>query len=199
MSSTPIKMGVRQRCPLSMLLFSIGIDPVLSTLEENDSFGIMTEAGKITCLAYADDIALIAPDHNTLHEIVNVANRLVSWTSMKFNASKCGYLPVQQEADSIFIEDSAIPIVTNEEDYRYLGVDFTRKTKNTPEKLFKDLIRDLKKNFKVDLVSLAKTGCLYDFFYTPDLYFSSETTTSLIKSYRITATTTRLQLCLRAD
>jgi len=60
--NTPIRIGIRDGCPLSMLLFSINIDPILSTIQDNNTFEIETEVGKTACLVYAVDIALIAPD-----------------------------------------------------------------------------------------------------------------------------------------
>ena len=140
-----IRRGVRQGCPLSMLLFSVGIDPILAALQDNDAFGIDTEAGKITCLAYADDIALVATSNSCLQAMVSSACDMVEWTSMKFNPAKCGYLSTPLMNESIHINNIPIPIVTDEGGYRYLGVDFTRKTKFTPERLFLSAIKDLKK------------------------------------------------------
>lgn len=44
----PIKLGVKQGCPLSPLLFIIAIDPLLRALERQGS----------SCFAYADDMAI---------------------------------------------------------------------------------------------------------------------------------------------
>jgi len=115
-----------------MLLFRIGIDPVLTTLQENERFGIETEAGRITCLTYANDLALIAKTIECLQTMVGKATEIVSWTSMKLNPSKCGYLSVPSSSENINIYHTNIPIDKDEEGYRYLGVDCTRKTKNTP-------------------------------------------------------------------
>jgi len=43
-----------------MLLFKIGVDPVLFSIYNNPKFGVLTEAGKISCLTYVDDMDLIA-------------------------------------------------------------------------------------------------------------------------------------------
>ena len=168
---TPINRGVRQGCPLSMLLFCIGIDPIISHIQENESFGLLTEAGRIACLAYADDIALIAPNRQTLQEMVNTASSLVSWCSMQFNASKCGYLSVPIEAETIFINGTAIPIVDDDEGYRYLGVDFTRKTKHSPVQLFKNFIRDLKKIAKSILFPWQKIDAYKIFLHSRLIFF----------------------------
>jgi len=154
-----------------MLLFCIGIDPLLSTLHENESFGIQTDAGRVTCLAYADDIALVVSDRQTLQEMVNVASYIVSWSSMRFNANKCRYLSFPLEAGTIYIDGSAIPIVDDEEGYRYLGVDFTRKTKHTPEKLFKNLISDLKKIARSILFPWQKIDAYKIFLHSRLIFF----------------------------
>lgn len=90
---------------------------------------------------------------------------------MRFNASKCGYLSFPLEAETIFIDDTAIPIVDDEEGYRYLGVDFTRKTKHTPEKLFKKLIKDLKKIARSILFPWQKIDAYKIFLHSRLIFF----------------------------
>ena len=64
---------------------------------------------------------------------------------MTFNPSKSGYLSTTKANEKIFINEEEIPIVDDEKGYRYLGVDFTRKTKSSPTELFRGIVNDMKK------------------------------------------------------
>ena len=58
-NSIPIKLSIRQGCPLSMLLYAICINPLLQSLEEGIT-GVKTGNGipRISRVAYADDITI---------------------------------------------------------------------------------------------------------------------------------------------
>ena len=49
--SIPIKKGVRQGCPLSMLLFNIGITPILTNCNSIIDGGVTICNNKVACLA----------------------------------------------------------------------------------------------------------------------------------------------------
>ena len=64
-SPLPIKCSVRQGCPLSMLLFTICLDPLLRMLDDKLNGTTTRARKKITAvIAYADDVTIIlrAPD-----------------------------------------------------------------------------------------------------------------------------------------
>ena len=54
-----IRKGVRQGCPLSMLLFNIVMNPVLEEIDRI-SVGVTLANVRLTVFAYADDIAILS-------------------------------------------------------------------------------------------------------------------------------------------
>ena len=95
--SIPIKKGVRQGCPLSMLIFNIGITPILTNCYSVIDGGVTICGNKVACLAYADDIALIANNQISLQRMIEKASKTAGWMGIDFRASKCGYLPIQDK------------------------------------------------------------------------------------------------------
>ena len=69
--SIQIEIGVRQGCPLSMLLFNIAIKQVLLAVDPSQNTDTPSQAFKI--LAYADDLAIMGTYINQLQTNVNIA------------------------------------------------------------------------------------------------------------------------------
>jgi hypothetical protein len=82
-----INSGVRQGCPLSGFLFNTGIEPLVRSLirkgaEDEPNIGHH-------CLAYADDLTLIAEDPNHLQELISDAAERCLAMGLQLNARKC--------------------------------------------------------------------------------------------------------------
>ena len=79
-----IKRGVRQGCPISMLLFSIFINPVLVAVGNVEIPKYQINGTVIDILAYADDIAVVATNESDLQVMVNTAIEICNLSGMKF-------------------------------------------------------------------------------------------------------------------
>ncbi|PIC11825.1 hypothetical protein B9Z55_028821 [Caenorhabditis nigoni] len=68
-----IKRGVRQGCVLSPLLFNAVLEQVFNSLQwdEKHEYSIGINGDRLTNLRYADDIALIAHDRDTMQKMVD--------------------------------------------------------------------------------------------------------------------------------
>ena len=88
--------GVRQGCPISMLLFNIGINPLLVKLESNRTGGLLIAEHRITSLAYADDLALLAPDKKALQDLIDASVTIAHQLRFLFKPSKCGHMQGRQ-------------------------------------------------------------------------------------------------------
>ena len=139
--------GVRQGCPLSMLLFNIGINPILNSLDLVVSGGLMIAEHRISCMAYADDLVLLASNTTAMQELTDKAVLLSAAVNLKFKSAKCAHLrvPHRNKGSSIKIDDTTLANIDNDSTYSYLGVNFGEKFCDPPAKLFLDIISHLNK------------------------------------------------------
>ncbi|KAH9276534.1 hypothetical protein BASA83_001243 [Batrachochytrium salamandrivorans] len=84
----PVQRGVRQGCPLSWLLFNVFINDVLDGVAPISVPGLSQEHHP-RGLMFADDIAIIAPSHESLcTSMGTIADWATRW-EMSFGVAKC--------------------------------------------------------------------------------------------------------------
>ncbi|KAH9244610.1 hypothetical protein BASA81_017977 [Batrachochytrium salamandrivorans] len=89
----PVQRGVRQGCPLSGLLFNVFINDVLDGVAPITVPGLSQEHHP-RGLMFADDIAIIAPSHESLcTSMGTIADWAARW-EMSFGVAKCGIMHV---------------------------------------------------------------------------------------------------------
>ena len=126
-----------------MLLFNIGITPILTNCDSVIDGGVTICGNKVACLAYADDIALIANNQISLQRMIEKASKTAGWMGIDFRASKCGYLPIPDKGKKpVQMAGEIIPRITTNS-YKYLGVNLSRNLKESPEILLKSIQDDL--------------------------------------------------------
>ncbi|KAH6599243.1 hypothetical protein BASA50_003129 [Batrachochytrium salamandrivorans] len=112
----PVQRGVRQGCPLSGLLFNVFINYVLDGVAPISVPGLSQEHHP-RGLMFADDIAIIAPSHESLcTSMGTIADWAARW-EMSFGVSKCdisstsSYHPSSplSTSSSIYIPASPLP------------------------------------------------------------------------------------------
>ena len=120
-----VNSGVRQGCPLSGYLFNAGIEPLLRGIVKIAN--IVSPTGNHHCLAYADDISLLATDHEVLQHLVTYTEESCSALNLSINPRKCKYIywsgaqPVGTRSSSISIGDQAITSLEEFESTMFLG------------------------------------------------------------------------------
>ncbi|XP_077552822.1 uncharacterized protein LOC144167430 [Haemaphysalis longicornis] len=88
-SSFQILSSVKQGCPLAPLLFALYLEPFCLKLLYNDSVhGFKLHESEVKILAYADDIALICTDKESVCEAVNDAVMFCKQTGSEINWDK---------------------------------------------------------------------------------------------------------------
>jgi len=120
----PIRRGVKQGCPLSMLLFNLFINIILRAVESlPGKMGYELGSDDIRILAYADDIALISDSGENLQTMIHLAQSIGDTLGMKFNPPKCALLPVPFNKDIIppKVNGQSIGLVSKGKPYKYLG------------------------------------------------------------------------------
>ena len=93
----PMLSGVRQGCPLSPILFDLVIDPLVRSAEELVA-GFEVYGERMTALAYADDLALVAADPNSMGRLLRAAEVSARALGLSFNPRKCNVAPGGERA-----------------------------------------------------------------------------------------------------
>ncbi|KAH9270628.1 hypothetical protein BASA83_007234 [Batrachochytrium salamandrivorans] len=102
----PVQRGVRQGCPLSGLLFNVFINDVLDGVAPITVPGLSQEHHP-RGLRFADDIAIIAPSHESLFTSMGtIADWATRW-EMSFGVAKCGIMHVAPIPTSTTLGNSA--------------------------------------------------------------------------------------------
>ena len=85
-----IKRSVRQGDPLSMMLFSMCLEPLLLTIEKNsDIQGILSpDNTHIKYIAYADDVTVFLRDTKSIDELLGLLNTYEKAMGAKINEEK---------------------------------------------------------------------------------------------------------------
>lgn len=83
----PVRQSVRQGCPLSMSLYAIAVEPLLSTLHHKLR-GLNIFNIKTVCHAYADDVSVIVNSNSELQEVQSVVSLYSRCSGAKLNLHK---------------------------------------------------------------------------------------------------------------
>ena len=126
------KVGVRQGCALSPLLFNLYISDLSSCLDSSENItAIKLHSKRITHLLYADDLVLIAESENDLQSLLDSLGKYCLKWGLSINHKKskviiftnnCGVRPKKLKELRFYIDNSSIEIVGS---YKYLGVVFS--------------------------------------------------------------------------
>ena len=130
----PINSGVKQGCPMSPILFNLCIELILRWIKEEAvkiKSGTCNHFGTdLSCLAYADDLVLMARSKDTLQRLLYAAAEAANTLGLNFRPDKCATLSLTStrqratfvEPTDFTIQGEHIPALSQEESYRYLGV-----------------------------------------------------------------------------
>lgn len=85
-----IKVGVKQGCPISIILFNIAINPEMVTASMTGVSSYLFDV-LLQVLASTDDLALIANNEEDLQVIIEITNDNNLFCGMSFLSGKCAY------------------------------------------------------------------------------------------------------------
>ena len=179
-SEWKINRGVRQGGVLSGLLFNIYINSLIcniSLMKQGCKLGIHNA----NCIAYADDIVLLAPSVIGLQELLNKAVEEASLLDLEFNSSKSKYMVFRHKKItfstncSLRIRNNTLEQVVS---FKYLGFILSDRLSNTEDiarvrnKFYAEFNSLLRKfhfaSINVKLI-LFKQFCMQ--FYGAELWF----------------------------
>ena len=112
---------MKQGCILSPTLFSVYINDLTERINSLNC-GVNIDDFKLSILLYADDIALIAPDENSLQSMLNV---VTDWCSewklcININKTKIVHFRPQSCSKSNFIFQCSDKVIDYSDSYKYL-------------------------------------------------------------------------------
>jgi hypothetical protein len=137
-TSSPIhqRAGVFQGCPLSPLLFILGMTPLLETLRAFETdYGVQLAADvRLATTAFADDIKVFSRSKLGLQRLHDIVALFLDWTTLQANPSKCALLASVPDPHSVgrykrladpldlTLHGAIIPKLQFEDSYKYLGI-----------------------------------------------------------------------------
>ena len=126
-----IMRGVKQGCPLSPLLFSIAVDPLITQLEQLSLGKRVPGGGTVSCLSFADDTALVSDDPDKIQTMLDCISRFGELSGLELNPLKCEGFVIQSlggKAGSTLNQNiiwrgkgKTVPILRPDSTLRYLG------------------------------------------------------------------------------
>jgi hypothetical protein len=99
------KRGLKQRNPLSPILFDICIDPLIEKLSSDEfkkyGFWWSKEYG-VTAQAYADDILLFSNSYEHMLKLIDVVQDFFQQSNIQLNPKKCEMLKIGKDIHPSF-------------------------------------------------------------------------------------------------
>ena len=133
-----IQKSVRQGCPLSMYLFILSLNPILYQLH-NQIKGINLLNGKLSTIAYADDITLLLRDDDDIKKMWDILKKYNEACGTTLNITKSSILPIGTWTDMPILA----PLKTVQEN-KILGIYFTNKWEQTVQANWSKLVNKIK-------------------------------------------------------
>jgi exonuclease III len=141
-----IESGVRQGCPLSMLLFALCINPLLTTLDKNlQGVYIRNKRIKMTAIAYADDVTIFVTKQEEIVTIEETLRDYMLATGAQININKSKALAIGSWNKNIPMMN-----ISYKDDITILGIQFMKKTQQSTEKSWTTLTTKLRAQVQKD-------------------------------------------------
>ena len=114
-------LGIFQGDTLSPLIFCLALAPIRNILKR-DNIGYTIMNTKVSNLLYIDDLKVYARNANEMERSRALIEEFSDDISMSFGLDKCAVVHLKAGKISNSPEVKGIPILQNEESYKYLGV-----------------------------------------------------------------------------
>ena len=177
-----IKRGVKQGCPLSPILFNLVMEVLIRAAESVTGAGykVATSAtSAVKSLAYADDLCIFASTTEVMQRMLDRVHQASEWAGLTFSPRKCATLSITRSQRSrqrvaqqeYHLGPTAIPVMTWEDRYKYLGVKTGADHAPDLEKLGTEYTSDVEVIMRSELTDWQKRDAIHR-FAKPRLVYS---------------------------
>ncbi|KAL5509851.1 hypothetical protein EMCRGX_G005290 [Ephydatia muelleri] len=174
-----IKRGVKQGCPLSPILFNLVMEVLIRAAESVTGAGYKVATSAVKSLAYADDLCTFASTTEVMQRMLDRVHQASEWAGLTFSPRKCATLSITRSQRSrqrvaqqeYHLGPTAIPVMTWEDRYKYLGVKTGADHAPDLEKLGTEYTSDVEVIMRSELTDWQKRDAIHR-FAKPRLVYS---------------------------
>lgn len=142
----PLQRGVRQGCPLSGILFVLGIELFARALKNKSSIkGIEVNGHEIKSAQYADDTTIFVRDRKSVLELLSLLEEFSSLSGLEINTSKTEAMWLGQWKNN---QETPFGFKWPKDPILSLGVYFSHNHTDADELNFDAKIRELEKSLQ---------------------------------------------------
>ena len=174
-------IGVKQGCVISPTLFNIFLNDLPDILKSNESCPVQLNGKFLSCLMYADDIAIISQTKEGLQHCLNQLNGYCEIWKLNINTDKTKIIVFNKTGkinndETFIINNKEIEVV---KEMKYLGIVFNNNGSfksaiaNLKGKAIKALFK-LFKSFSNTTPDIKTAKHLFDAMIKPILLYNSE-------------------------
>ena len=151
-----IERGVRQGCPLSMILYIILAEVTIENIRQNKNIkGITISQKEIKVSAFADDTTLYIGENNSFKHLQTQLHDLELFAGIKYNRKKCVGMWLGVNIDN---QEKPLHFKWNSEKIKILGYTYGQNQKDNQEvnwqKVKTKILKDINKwnNLKLSII-----------------------------------------------
>ena len=126
-SSIPLRIGVYQGDPLSVVIFNSVMSTLGESLKQLQQLGysFSNSSSSLTTLQYADDTCLVADGPSSCQKLLKHVDRWLEWTGMRAKVPKCHSLAIHATSGKpydpkLVLQGASVPFIGHEP-VKFLG------------------------------------------------------------------------------
>ncbi len=117
-------VGVRQGFVMSPTLFNIFLEEVLVRIRKSKR-GVKVGRGTLGCLAYADDIVLLAENKREMEEMLQITDKYGREWGLRYSERKCKVMEFNSDNSNQWVLGNNVLEVVDK--YIYLGLEVNKE------------------------------------------------------------------------